>query len=101
MNLELLGEGTLVATVDKAAVLAMVAQLEQEAETQPQQVLAIAHQENVSRWIEAIAQSLKAAPNDRVAFAELCQSLGMARVEVWLGVLLGGFELEPDEGVLQ
>jgi hypothetical protein len=91
------GEGSIVATVDKAAVLTMVEQLEAEAaleEGRKQQVLAIAHDENVSQWTEAIAQGLQAALPDRVSFTQLCQRLGMPQVEVWLAVLLGEFELE-------
>jgi chromatin segregation and condensation protein Rec8/ScpA/Scc1 (kleisin family) len=93
-------EGSVAATVDKAAVLAMVEQLEAEAaleEERKQQVLAVAYDENVSQWTEAIAQRLQAALPDRLSFAQLCQSLGMPRVEVWLGVLLGEFELEGGE----
>ncbi len=90
-------EGSIVATVDKAALLAMVDQLESEAaveEERQQQVLAIAHDENVSQWIEAIDRKLQDAPDARVSFTELCWGLGMPWVEVWLGLLLGGFELE-------
>jgi hypothetical protein len=37
------------------------------------------------------------AENTLVTSIEICQSLGMPRVEVWLGVLLGEFELEQGE----
>ncbi len=89
--------GSVVATVDKAALLAMVDQLESEAALEAerkQQVLQIAHDEDVSRWIEAIAQWLRAVPRKQASFQQVCQSLGMPRVEVWLGALLGEFELE-------
>ncbi|MBD1997368.1 hypothetical protein H6G00_12145 [Leptolyngbya sp. FACHB-541] len=92
-------EGAIVATVDKAAVLAMVEQLEAEAaleEERKQQVLAIAHDENVSQWVEAIAQRLQATFPDRVSLTQLCERLGMRQVEVWLAVLLGEFELEQE-----
>ncbi|MBD1997589.1 hypothetical protein H6G00_13295 [Leptolyngbya sp. FACHB-541] len=92
-------EGSIVAPVDKAVVLAMVEQLEAEAiveEERAQQVLAIAHEENVSQWIEAIAQGLQATFPDCVSFAQLCQRLEMPQVEVWLAVLLGEFELEQE-----
>ncbi|MBD1997667.1 hypothetical protein H6G00_13690 [Leptolyngbya sp. FACHB-541] len=94
-------EGSIVAPVDKAAVLAMVEQLEAEAaveEESKQQVLAIAHEENVSQWTEAIAQGLQAALPNRVSFAQLCERLEMRQVEVWLAVLLGEFELEQEGG---
>jgi hypothetical protein len=49
-------EGSIVAPVDKAAVLAMVDQLEAEDEVaQTQSVLAIAHSEDVTQWAAAIA----------------------------------------------
>lgn len=91
-------EGSVAATVDKAAVLAMVEQLEAAAveEERKQQVLAIAHDENVSQWVEAIAQGLQATFPDRVSFTQLCERLGMPQVEVWLAVLLGEFELEQE-----
>lgn len=95
-----IAEGSVVATVDKAVLLAMVDQLESEValeEERKQQVLQIAHDEEVSRWIEAIAQWLIAIPTHCTSFAHLCQSLGMPRVEIWLGVLLGEFELEQGE----
>ncbi len=66
-------------------------------EDRQQQVLDIAHDGNVSRWIKAIAQWLKAIPTQQSSFAHCCQSLAMPQVEVWLGMLLGQFDLEPDE----
>ncbi|MBD2054623.1 hypothetical protein H6F88_01020 [Oculatella sp. FACHB-28] len=91
-------EGSIAATVDKAAVLAMVEQLEAAAveEERKQQVLTVAYDENVSQWTEAIAQGLQAALPDRVSLTQLCQRLGMPQVEVWLAVLLGEFELEQE-----
>ncbi|WP_206756484.1 hypothetical protein [Oculatella sp. FACHB-28] len=92
-------EGSIVATVDKAAVLAMVEQLEAEAifeEERKQQVLAIAYEENVSQWTEAIAQGLQAAFPEHVSLTQLCQRLEMPPVAVWLAVLLGEFELEQE-----
>lgn len=83
--------GSIVSLVDKAAVLAMVEQLETEAQ---QQVWVILPDENVSRWVEAISQGLQTFPDRPVSLAELCRGLGMPWVEVWLGLLLGGFELE-------
>jgi len=89
--------GSIAEVVDKAAILAWVDQLESEAaleEEQKQQVFAIAHDEDVGSWVEAISQWLKAEPNKQASFQQVCQGLGMPWVEVWLGVLLGGFELK-------
>lgn len=89
-----LEEGSIVAPVDKAAVLAMVDQLEADNEAQKQAVLAITYSEDVTRWTAAISQWLQAAPNRSVSIAELGRDLKMPWVEVWLGVLLGNFQLE-------
>lgn len=92
--------GSLASPVDKADLLAMIDQLESEAaleEGRKQQVLTIAYEEQTLRWIEAIAQWLESIPMHQTSFAHLCQNLGLPRVEIWLGVLLGEFELEPDE----
>lgn len=86
--------GSIVAPVDKTAVLALVEQLEIEAEIQKQQGSAIASDEDVTRWISEIAQWLQAVPEDLVSFAQLCHGLQMPWVEVWMGLLWGGFELE-------
>lgn len=48
-----------------------------------QQVLAIAHDENVVQWAEAIAQSLQDASEPVVLFPQLCLGLKMPWVEVW------------------
>ena len=86
--------GSIVALVDKTTVLALVEQLEIEAEIQKHQVLAIASDEDVTRWTSEIARWLQAVPEDFVSFAQLCHGLQMPWVEVWIGLLLGGFELE-------
>jgi len=88
-------EGSIAAPVEKETLLAMVDKLEAEAQDLSQQnVLAIAHDEDVSRWVAAIAQWLQDAPDPQVSFTELCRYLGMPLVKTWLGLLLGGFELE-------
>jgi len=85
--------GSIVATVEKDAVLAMVAQMEQEAETQMQSVLKVAHSEDVSGWAGAIDRWL-AQQSGEVSWSELEAGLGMPWVELWLGLLLGGFRVE-------
>jgi hypothetical protein len=88
-------EGSIATPVEKAAVLAMVDQLEVEDEAaQKQSVLAIAHSEDVTQWAAAIAHWMQSASTHQVVFAQLCQSSGLSRVEVWLGILFGGFQLE-------
>ena len=80
--------------MEKVGVLTLVEQWETEAQTQQQQVLDLAHSEDVTAWAAAIAAWLQAAPSLRVSLSELSKGLGMEWIEVWLGVLLGGFELE-------
>ena len=86
-------EGSIAAPVEKAAVLAMVEQLETEA-AQQQQVLDVAHSEDVTDWARAIDMELQAAPSSAVSLTELSARLGMPWVKVWLGLLLGNFELQ-------
>jgi len=83
----------IVAMVEKEAVLAMVEQIEEEAEAQMQAVLRVAHSEDVSGWTGAIARWLERQPGE-VSWGELESGLGMPWVEVWLGLLLGGFRVE-------
>jgi hypothetical protein len=82
-----------VAIVEKEAVLAMVEQMEQEAEAQMQAVLGVAHSEDVSGWAEAISQWLEQRSSE-VSWSELEAGVGMPWVELWLGLLLGGFQVE-------
>jgi hypothetical protein len=85
--------GAIVAVVEKDAVLAMVEQMEQEAEAQMQAVLGVAHSEDVSGWTRAIALWLE-QHSSVVSWSELEAELGMPWVELWLGLLLGGFQVE-------
>ena len=88
-------EGSIAAPADKEAILAMVAQMEATAEMmRTLEVLAIAPDENVAQWREAIAQWLLNEPERSVLFTQLCCGLKIPWVEVWMGALLGGFELE-------
>lgn len=89
-------EGSIAAPVEKAALLELVDQLEaaEDLERENQQAFEIAYEENVSAWVAAIAQWLEAERTHPVSFTHLCQRLGMPRIEVWLGVLLGEFELK-------
>ena len=88
-------QGSIAAPVDKAVVLAMVDQLAAEDEAaQKQTVLAIAHSEDVAGWTAAISEWLQTALELPVSLAELSCGLEMPWIEVWLGVLFGGFQLE-------
>ncbi len=90
------GEPTrsIVATVEKEVVLAMVEQMEQEAEAQMQAVLGVAHSEDVSGWTRTISQWLAQQPAAEIPWSELELGLAMPWVELWLGLLLGDFQVK-------
>lgn len=84
--------------VEKKQVLEMLEQMEEE--TSKQQALSVAHDENVSAWIEAIAQWLNqtSVPSQGIWFSELSAALGqspikMSPIKVFLALLLGGYQL--------
>ncbi len=54
-------------------------------------VLALSHAENVSDWVNAIAEYFIVARAGVVSFSELCDEITIPRVEIWLGLLLGNF----------
>ena len=88
-------EGSIAAPVDKAAVLAMVDQLAaDDPEIQKQIILATAHSEDITQWTAAITHWLQTAPTLPVSITELSDGLEMPWVEVWLGALFGGFQLD-------
>lgn len=100
---EFQGESSVVAPVEKEAVLAMLEQLEGEApkksasqaEIALEQALAIAHEESVSEWVQLIYQWIKARTlQSEISFMELVNGLQMPWSHLWLGLLLGNFELE-------
>jgi hypothetical protein len=85
---------SVVGAVDKEVLLQV---LEQEQllswEEELDLALSIAHAEDVSTWIEAIAVCLNsnAAP---MRLMDLRNSMKLPIVEIWLGLLLGDFKLE-------
>ncbi len=81
----------MIGPLEKAQLLEFVAQLEQE--QAKQDALAVAHTEDISHWIQAIAQGVQQHGQD-ISLLELQQRLKMPLVEIWLGLLLGGYSLE-------
>ncbi|PZD70824.1 hypothetical protein C1752_08966 [Acaryochloris thomasi RCC1774] len=80
---------SVVAIVEKEVLL-------QELELQqPEEVFAVIEEENVAAWVDAIAQRLRARGGSDSAIA-LQQHLELSWGRLWLGLLLGGFELESD-----
>ena len=85
--------------VEKQQVLKMLEQMEDE-ETSKQKALSVAHDENVSAWIETIAQWLNQAaiPSQGIWFSELAAALRqsaarMSPIKIFLALLLGGYQL--------
>lgn len=97
------GESSVANVVDKSAVLAMVEQMAAEAqaselplsdEQKKQFALAAAHDEDVSTWQRAIAHQIQQSNGRAVSLLQLQQALKMPLIEIWLGLLLGEFQLE-------
>lgn len=88
---------SVVGEVDKATLLDLVDELSKEqllTEVEVvEQIRSLAHGENVEVWSRAIDQALQSF-NSAARLIELQQTLHMPMVEVWLGLLLGGYELE-------
>ena len=92
LSMDLLSEvDSLAEEVEKTAVLAMVDEL--EAEAQKAKALAVAHDENVSAWVEMISSWFATHPQS-LPLVELWRQLDMPLVQLWLGLLLGGFGIE-------
>lgn len=100
------GGDSLVENVDKEVLLQALAQdlkdhvepvkllsLEEELA----EVISTAHGESVSAWVEAIADYLSDHESP-IRLTRLQQALKLPMVEVWLGLLLGGFCLEQRGG---
>ena len=58
-----------------------------------EQAIAIAHDEEVSVWSGMITAYLTQQQGDRVCLEELRQALPLSLIEIWLGLLLGGYSL--------
>ncbi|BCL40008.1 hypothetical protein [Nostoc sp. MS1] len=80
-------DDSVAAPVEKENVLAML-----EIQT-VEDVHRLAGDEDVDKWRSAIAQYLVQV-KDEIALPKLQRKLKMPMVEVWLGLLLGGFALE-------
>jgi len=77
--------------VDKSNLLEFLAQMESE---RKQDALAVAHDEDISAWIGAIAHWMKEHQSQDVSLLELQRSLQMPFIEIWLALLLGGYAIE-------
>ncbi|QHG20416.1 hypothetical protein [Nostoc sp. ATCC 53789] len=81
-------DNSVAAPVEKANVLAMLDEV-----TTLEDVRNLASDEDVQKWQSAIANHLINV-KDEISLVKLQRVLQMPVVEVWLGLLLGGFTLE-------
>jgi hypothetical protein len=89
-------DSSIVGEVDKDTLLNWVDQMVAE---QPlneaqmtDQIIDLAHGENVEEWSRAIAQYLQHF-GSKILLPDLQQALEMPMVELWLGLLMGGYSL--------
>jgi hypothetical protein len=89
-------EGSVVGGLDKQTLLEAL-DLQMEAglsETEAfNQVLSVAHAEEIGTWTAQISSYLTEHP--LTSLEELSESLRLSKVEIWLSLLLGGFMLKP------
>ena len=88
-NADKADEDSVAGDVDKLSVLEMLDTLE-DADLKSQ-ALAVSHAENVSDWIQALAEQQREGPQRLV---DIQRQLQMPMVEVWIAALLGGFPME-------
>jgi len=98
--------GSVAGAVDKNKLLNVLETIEEEEATK-HQALAVAHDEDVSAWIETIDhwlnQTVSIDPPCTVWFSDLCIALRqensrMTPVKIFLALLLGGYPLEQPNG---
>lgn len=83
---------SVLAVVEPEALLRMVEQIEVE---ESQMIQQLAGEEDPTRWSAAIAQWFQShAPSPQVRLSDLLCQIDMPWVEIWMGLLLGEFELE-------
>lgn len=88
---------SVVGEVEPAAIGRMLDEMERE-QSAADMVRQLAGEEDVEAWSSLIEQWLQNhAVEDSISFLQLWQQLEMPWVEVWLGLLLGGFELRQSE----
>ena len=82
-------EDSVAGQVEKLSVLDMIDALEDD--DLKSQALAVSHAENVSDWVEALADKQSESPQRLV---DIQRQLQMPLIEVWIAALLGGFPME-------
>jgi hypothetical protein len=85
---------SVLAIVEPEVILQMVEEMEAHSESE-QIIRQLAGEEDPARWSAAIVQWMRTNPSHSIQMTDLLRELGMPWVEIWLGLLLGEFELEP------
>lgn len=86
---------TIVAAVDPVTLADAVEGLESvKEEIDLEAAIELAHIEDVEAWARAISTYFEMAEAETVALQTLRQSIALPWIEVWLGLLLGGYQLE-------
>lgn len=91
-NLE--DDRTIVAAVDPATFADAVEGLEAGAVIDLEAALELAHIEDVEAWARAISAYFEVADAETISLQTLRQSIHLPWIEMWLGLLLGGYQLE-------
>ncbi|NJO77543.1 MAG: hypothetical protein HC827_02845 [Cyanobacteria bacterium RM1_2_2] len=84
---------SVVGGVEKKKVLQMLDSIESEDVTK-QQALQVAHDENISAWIEIVSRWMQDQPDPSFPLIELVQSVNLPLIKVWLALLLGNYAIE-------
>lgn len=84
------GNNSIAEFVDKQVLLEALQEIEETTiEQQQELVLNIAHSENVGAWVDIIINYI--INRSTTPLSMIMQDLDLAPVEIWLGLLLGGF----------
>jgi hypothetical protein len=92
-KMELAPTDSIVGEVEPSAIAQMLDEMEREQDA-ANMVRALAGEEDIAAWSALIDQWLQGSDAGSISLLQLWQQLPMPWVEVWLGVLLGGFELQ-------
>ena len=87
-------QSTVVGEVSKDSVLKMLDQV--ELAKQKAAAIAVAHEERIKDWVEDIHRWFE-QHSEPIPLLELRQALNWPLVQLWLSLLLGGFQLEATE----
>lgn len=83
---------------EQAVRQAIEAAVEQREQQLKLQALSVAHEEDVSSWIAAIAQWIRQTHplTQQLSLSDLQQGTQMPIIEIWIALLLGGYRLNAE-----